>query len=206
MSTTGFFSQQFPTPPAKLVWLGDSSRSFVQQAAAGGHSACVRRGPPSSSTICQFSKGQLLVTDAVPGLLIVTPDHGCWSDVSFQFQRTNAVGVATGRLLIFESFCAPNSHEVSYFSQCEAVLSEDREWWRFPSELVLRPATSYCLLAESVMPFAIGSGAAGAQMLAAESPGRPYKPLSGFAPLFCLRGTPVEPLPITWLKDSAAAV
>lgn len=208
-----FNSPQFSAAPGKVVWIGDTSKSFAQQSATGGATGelfcqpdCVRRPLPSSSTICEFSRGQLLVTDAVPGLSIVTPDHGCWSNVAFQFRRSDAVGVATGRLLIFEQSSAADAPEVPDFSAYEAVLSDEGQWWCFPPELVLRPATCYCLLAESVMPFAIGSGAPAGQMLAADAPGRPFQSLSGFAPLFCLRGTPIQPLPITWLRDSVAAV
>ena len=114
--------------------------------------------------------------------------------------------MATGRLLIFEQSSAADAPEVRDFSAYEAVLSDEGQWWCFPPELVLRPATCYCLLAESVMPFAIGSGAPAGQMLAADAPGRPFHSLSGFAPLFCLRGTSIQPLPITWLRDSVAAV
>lgn len=213
MSNMEFSSPRFPTIPGKVAWLGDASRSFGQQSAAGGPSAdssgrpvCVRGRLPSSSTICQFSRGQLLVTDAVPGVSIVTPDHGCWADVAFQFRRADAVGVAAGRLLIFEQSYVGNSQEVPGGSGFQAVLSDDHDWWYFPPELVLRPATTYCLLAQTPMSFAIGCGASAGQMLAADAPGRPFQQLSGFSPLFCLRGTPLQPLPITSLNDSVTAV
>ena len=84
---------------------------------------------------------------------------------------------------------------------CVAELDAGQSWWQFPAEFVLRPAMCYWLLAESVMPFAIGCGSVASQLLAAEGPGQQFRSFSGFSPLFCLRGTPLQPVPESSQQD-----
>jgi len=202
---------KFPVPASRLIWKGDSSRSFRELSAAAasrsgenGTSGCVWRQPPASGTVMQFSRPQLLVMDAVPGLAVVTPDDIAWSDVAFQFRATPEASVASGRLLIFASSGNSAGLDTALQPAFVAAVSAAGGWWRFPGDFVLRPATCYWLLAEVSMQFGIGCGATAAELLAADAPGREFSQLSGFSPLFCLRGTPLQPLPITWSRGAGA--
>jgi hypothetical protein len=196
---------RFSFPAGRLVWKGDSSRSFRALSAAGvsvpdagGAGGCVRRQVPASGTILEFSRRQLLVPDAVPGVALVAAGDTAWSDVAFQFRTTAEGSIASGRLAIFAS--SDNFAGPDYAAQPAYVASVSAagDWWHFPTDFVLRPAVCYWLLAEVAMPFGIGCGATAAELLAADAPGQEFSPLSGFSPLFCLRGTPLQSLPITW--------
>lgn len=198
---------KFPVPASRLIWKGDSGRSFRELSAAAaprsgesGVAGCVWRQPPASGTVVEFCSGQLLVMDAVPGLAVVTPGHIAWSDVAFQFRSTAEASVASGRLLIFAS--SGNFAELD--TAFVAAVSAVGGWWHFPGDFVLQPATCYWLLAEVSMQFGIGCGATAAELLAADAPGQEFSQLSGFSPLFCLRGTPLQPLPITWSRGAGA--
>ena len=43
--------------------------------------------------------------------------------------------------------------------------------------------------------------AVASQLLAAEGPGQQFRSFSGFSPLFCLRGTPLQPVPASSQQD-----
>jgi len=199
-----------PEPSDRLVWLGSSLWGFEELVAEHRRriSGLPTRGDsrsvsalPASCTIRQFSQSQLVVNDAVPGISLVTPDCSCWSDVAFQFRVGPQQGVAQGRLLVFQHSAAIDGPLTAAAPVCVAELDAGQSWWQFPAEFVLRPAMYYWLLAESVMPFAIGCGSVASQLLAAEGPGQQFRSFSGFSPLFCLRGTPLQPVPESSQQD-----
>ena len=177
-----------PEPSDRLVWLGSSLCGFEELVAEHRRriSGLPTRGDsrtvsalPASCTIRQFSQSQLVVNDAVPGISLVTPDCSCWSDVAFQFRVGLQQGVAQGRLLVFQHSAAIDGPLTAAAPVCVAELDAGQSWWQFPAEFVLRPAMCYWLLAESVMPFAIGCGSVASQLLAAEGPGQQFRSFSG---------------------------
>ncbi len=210
MTTESPNPMSLPERSGRLVWLGNSLRGFEELVAEHRHrnSGSPTRGDsrsvsasPASCTIRQFSQSQLVVNDAIPGISLVTPDHSCWSDVAFQFRVGRQQGVAQGRLFVFQHRGEIDGLPSAAAPVCVAELDAGQSWWQFPAEFVLRPAMWYWFLAETAMPFAIGCGSVASQLLAAEGPGQQFRSFSGFSPLFCLRGTPLQPVPESSQRD-----